>query len=99
MPPHVDRASRDSGPAFLSWVAASRRAEGDQAERRDDLVAVLTDSRPHRAHIDGVLAFAEHVVTNASRLWIEAELDRKQWFQQALFPEGLSFNGRSLEPP
>ena len=43
--------------------------------------------------IDGVLAFAEHVVTNSARLWIELDLVHKQSLQQVLFPEGLRFDG------
>jgi hypothetical protein len=42
------------------------------------------------------LAFAEHVVTNAARLWIELGLEDRQRLQQALFPEGLSFDGEKF---
>ena len=43
-----------------------------------------------------VLAFAEHVVTNAARLWIELDLVQKQRLQQTLFPEGLRFDGEKF---
>lgn len=46
--------------------------------------------------IDGVLAFAEHVLANASRLWMELGLDQKQRLQQVLFPEGLRFDGEKF---
>jgi len=42
------------------------------------------------------LAFAEHVVTNAARLWIELDLVQKQRLQQTLFPEGLRFVGEKF---
>jgi len=43
--------------------------------------------------VEGVLGFAEHVLTNADRLWAELEIDGKQELQRALFHEGLSFDG------
>jgi hypothetical protein len=43
-----------------------------------------------------VLAFAEHLVTNAARLWMELPLDQKQQLQQVLFPEGLRFDGEKF---
>ena len=44
--------------------------------------------------IEGTLAFAEHLVTKSSRLWLEAGLDQRQRLQKLLFPEGLVFDGR-----
>ena len=41
-----------------------------------------------------MLGFAEHVLTNAARLWAELGIDGKQDLQQALFPQGLSFDGQ-----
>ena len=32
--------------------------------------------------VEGVLAFAEHVLVNAARLWVEFSLDQKQRLQQ-----------------
>ena len=40
---------------------------------------------------EGVLGFAEHVLTNAARLWAELGIDGKQDLQQALFPQGLYY--------
>mgnify|MGYP000306565839 CR=1 FL=1 len=45
---------------------------------------------------EGVLGFAEHVLTNAARLWAELGIDGKQELQQALFPQGLSFDGQEF---
>jgi hypothetical protein len=53
----------------------------------------LNDAVLDQLDIDGVLAFAEHVVTNSARLWTELELVQKQRLQQVLFPEGLRFDG------
>lgn len=58
----------------------------------------------HEAEIDefdieGTLAFAEHLVTHSSRLWIEAALDQRQRLQKLFFPEGLSFDGEEFRTP
>ncbi len=45
---------------------------------------------------EGVLGFAEHVVTNAARLWAELGIYGKQDLQQELFPQGLSFDGQEF---
>jgi hypothetical protein len=49
--------------------------------------------------IEGTLAFAEHLVTHSSRLWIEAALDQRQRLQKLFFPEGLSFDGEEFRTP
>ena len=41
--------------------------------------------------VEGVLAFAEHVILNAARLWTEVSSDQKQRLQKVLFPEGVPF--------
>ena len=41
---------------------------------------------------EGVLGFAEHILTNAARLWVELGIDGKQDLQQVLSPQGLSFD-------
>ena len=38
------------------------------------------------------MGFAEHVLTNAARLWAELGIDGKRELQEALFPDGLSFD-------
>jgi hypothetical protein len=42
--------------------------------------------------VDGI-GFAEYLLTDVSRLWMELPLDQKQRLQQVLFPEGLKFDG------
>ena len=45
------------------------------------------------------MAFAEHLVTHSSRLWLEAALDQRQRLQKLFFPEGLSFDGEEFRTP
>ncbi len=56
----------------------------------------LHDARIESIDVEGVLGFADHLLTNAARIWLGATLDQRQQFQQAIFPEGLSFDGREF---
>ncbi len=49
----------------------------------------LEDARLDEIDIEGVLGFAEHVLGNAARLWVEASVEQKRRLQEVLFPEGL----------
>ncbi len=49
--------------------------------------------------VEGILAFAQHVLANAARLWEEAPLDQRQRLQAALFPRGLSSDGSGFGTP
>jgi hypothetical protein len=46
--------------------------------------------------VEGILAFAERVLPRAADLWVQAQLDQRQRFQQLFFPEGLAFDGERL---
>jgi hypothetical protein len=59
----------------------------------------LYDAKVDEFDIEGTLAFAEHLVSHASRLWIEAELDQRQRLQKAFFPEGVSYDGKEFRTP
>ena len=53
----------------------------------------LYDAKVNEFDVEGVIAFAEHLVSHASRLWAEAELDQRQRLQKLFFPEGLKWAG------
>jgi site-specific DNA recombinase len=42
--------------------------------------------------IEGAVNFAQYLILNAPRLWVEMSLEQKQRFQKVLFPKGLSFS-------
>ncbi len=46
--------------------------------------------------VEGILAFAERILPRAADLWVQAQLDQRQRFQQLFFPEGLAFDGQRL---
>jgi hypothetical protein len=49
------------------------------------------DARIDELDIEGVLAFAEHLLLNVARMWTEASLDQKQRLQRVLFPKGVTY--------
>jgi hypothetical protein len=68
-------------------------------ERQRDLlreqVALATleadDAKSEEIDIDGLIGFAEFILSNAARLWSESSHEQRQRLQRALFPEGLRF--------
>jgi hypothetical protein len=51
----------------------------------------LRETRTIESDIECVLNFADHVILNASRLWVEFNLEQKQRFHRVTFPNDLSF--------
>ncbi len=49
------------------------------------------DAKLEEYDVEGVLAFVEHVIRNAGRLWTEFSSDQKQRLQKVLFAEGVIF--------
>jgi len=49
--------------------------------------------------LEGVLAFAEKIVTSPARLWLESSVDQRQRLQMTFFPSGLSFDGEAFGTP
>jgi site-specific DNA recombinase len=86
--------------AFLHERSIDRQTYERQRDQLREQLALaeieLNDAVLDQLDIDGVLAFAEHVVTNAARVWIELDLVQKQRLQQTLFPEGLRFDGEKF---
>ncbi len=42
----------------------------------------LHDAGLDELDVEGILGFADHILTNAARLWLEASLDQKQRLQR-----------------
>ena len=82
----------------------TRSIDGNSYERqrdklREDLALVemeSADAKLEELDVEGVLAFSETLLTDASRLWLSASLDQKQRLQSVLFPAGLQFDGREF---
>lgn len=66
--------------------------ERQRDKMREDIALVrieLEDARLEEIDVEGLLAFAEHVLGNAARLWKETIGHQRQRLQNVLFPEGL----------
>ena len=76
------------------------RREMDRIREEEVVVDVeLHENRMDELDVEGVLAFAEHVVLNARRLWSEYDLKRRRQLQKVLFPSGLHFDGEGFGTP
>ena len=86
--------------AFLHERSIDRQTYERQRDQLREQLALteieLNDAVLSRLDIDGVLAFAEYVMTNAARLWMELSLGQRQQLQKALFPNGLHFDGEKF---
>ena len=51
------------------------------------------DARLNETDVEGVLAFAGHVMNNAAALWTNASADDRKALQSTLFPNGLAWDG------
>jgi hypothetical protein len=96
---HEKRARLDRlAEAFLYEKSISRETYRRQEDLlREQLAQAeieLNDSAAEHLDVEGALAFAEHLVGNAARLWME--LNQKQRLQAVLFPEGLAFDGKTF---
>lgn len=49
--------------------------------------------------LDGVLMFAEKIVSSPVRLWLESSIDQRQRLQQTFFPQGVTFDGKEFGTP
>jgi hypothetical protein len=57
----------------------------------------LNESKVEEFDVQSAVNFALHAIGDASSFWLEAPLEQKQRFQQAIFPEGLAFDGKKFE--
>ncbi len=86
--------------AYLYEQTIDRETYEAQRERLREALAVaeveFQDARLDELDLETVLAYAEHFLANAGRLWTEADLDQRQRLQAVLFPEGLTFDGETF---
>ena len=46
--------------------------------------------------MEGLIAFAEYLMSNLASTWFQANLKQRQQIQRAIFPEGLPFDGQGF---
>lgn len=83
--------------AFLHERPIDRQTYERQRDQLREQLALaemeLSEATENQLDVEGLLAFAEHLLTNAARLWMELGLEQKQQLQRVLLPEGLQFDG------
>jgi site-specific DNA recombinase len=89
------RREEDLEEAFLyrkTIDATTYARQRDMVREQLALASIdLDDARQEEVDIDGLVGFAEYVLTNAARMWMEATAEQRPRLQRALFPEGLRF--------
>jgi site-specific DNA recombinase len=86
--------------AFIYQRSIDRTTYEKQRDRiREELALAeleLHDARIDSLDVEGVLGFADHMLGNAARIWVDANLEQRRQLQAAIFPEGLLFDGREF---
>jgi site-specific DNA recombinase len=81
--------------AFLYDKVIDQQTYDRQKDKLDESLMLvemdLRDAKASECDVEGVLNYAQHVISNAGRLWIEFNLEQKQRFQRVLFPQGVTF--------
>ena len=67
--------------------------EVERADKNEQLDKLEQQQYAKQTQIDYVMNF----MNNAHKLWVDADLEMKQRFQRAVFPEGIVFNSKTLE--
>jgi site-specific DNA recombinase len=85
-----------SGFLYENKIDKSTYEEQLDRLRQDAALAEmeLHEAKLEEFDVEGILEFANHVLTELSRFWMQATLDQKINLQKALFPSGLTFDGQ-----
>ena len=65
-------------------------------EESQQIQLELREAESDFLDLEGVLKFAEKIISRPSRLWIESSLDQRQRLQTLFFPAGLTFDGEEF---
>lgn len=82
--------------AFVHERAIDKPTYDRQVDKLNQEI-VQAETALHEAKLDeidveGIVAFAEHVLSDAARLWSESSLDQRQRLQKVLFPQGVTYS-------
>jgi hypothetical protein len=76
---------------------ATYERQRDKLREESTLLEIeLHGTRVDELDVEGLPAFAEEILTHASRLWFEAVPEQKARLQRVFFPEGISFDGKAF---
>ena len=69
------------------------RVEADRFEKKDQIAALEAQQAIKKSQID----YAMNFMHDAYKLWLDANVDLRQKFQKAIFPEGVVLDTKSLK--
>ena len=81
--------------AFLYEQSIPQEVYKEEEHRLKEKI-LLTEMDLHQVKleeldIEGILAFAEYLLSNLARLWIDLPLEQKQRLQKIVYPNGITF--------
>ena len=72
------------------------RREDDRLSQEITLAKMeLNDAQVEELDIEAILTFAEEIILDARRLWVEGDLEQRQRLQEVLFPEGVNYDSEA----
>jgi site-specific DNA recombinase len=69
------------------------RVEADRFEKKDQIAALEAQQAIKKSQID----YAMNFMHDAYKLWLDADVDLRQKFQKAIFPEGVILDTKTLK--
>lgn len=100
---HLQEQKRRLVDAFVYRQAIDEPTYQNELDRIREAMVIaeveINENRLDELDVEAVLAFAEHVVLNARRLWSEYPLELRRQLQKVLFPDGLAFHGEGFGTP
>jgi hypothetical protein len=67
--------------------------EVDKFEKKEQIASLEAQQSIKQSQID----YAMNFMDNAYKLWLDADIDLRQKFQKAIFPEGVNLDTNTLE--
>lgn len=95
---NLEQQIRDYHQALVVQKTIDAEGHREMVGRvREDLAVARierNEAQIEETDVEGLLAFAEHVISNAAALWVSASAGDRLALQRAFFPDGLSWDGR-----
>ncbi len=99
----IDQRRERLVEAYVYDRAIDRQVYESQLDKLNEQLALArlraVDAEIEQIDAEGIMRFAEHLATNAARLWVEFNPRQKQRFQRFIFPDGVRYrDGEFLNP-
>ena len=93
----LEQRIRDYNHAFVVEKSIDSASYSEMVARTREELAIAkierSEAQIEESDVEGLLAFAEHVIGNAAALWMNASAQDRLALQRAFFPNGLVWDG------